>query len=406
MTIPLTLPVILLLVVVAQALFAAALLLAAPANRLPNRLLALLLLAVALWELDALGRVGELYQQNPDLYFSPIYYSLAFGPLLWWYVRALTNDGFRWRWRAEAWHLLPVALQGGLYWWLRFQSYPTRAWFWETVHQPFTYRVEFIGTWVSLVMYLGLSLRLLRRYAQWLPNNFSELSALRLRWLRVVLWLVAAVCGQWLVEVVLREGFGRYYAYDYSTWLLGGALLLLGAGGLRQADMQAVHFSEGEVADDAQEVPLMAAASKEESTLESTSESTSEPALESTPEPTPTVARTFDPAALAQVQRALETERLFLNPTLTLAELAAHTGLAPRLISSTINAGYGQPFADVVNGLRVAEVQRLLADPDTLARLSLLGIALESGFNSKTTFNRVFKEATGVAPSEWGRASQ
>jgi AraC-like DNA-binding protein len=377
MTLPLSFPVIFLIAVVAQAVFAAALLAAAPANRLPNRLLALLLLAVALWELDAFGRVSELYRQNPELYFSPIYYSLGFGPLVWWYVRALTNEGFRWEWRRETWHLVPVMLQALLYWWLRFQPYQTRLWFWQAIHQPYTYRVEFVGTWVSLVIYLGLSLKLLQRYARWLPENFSELSALRLRWLRVVLWLLAAVSGQWLVEVVLREGFGRYYAYDYSTWLLGGALLLLGAGGLRQADMRAVHFVESDV----------------------------EPKPLETPEPPPITAasatRTYDPAVLAQLREALETERLFLNPTLTLAELAAHTGLAPRLISMTINAGYGRPFADVVNGLRVAEVQRLLAEPTTLTRLSLLGVALESGFNSKTTFNRVFKELTGVAPSEW-----
>ena len=188
MLIPLSLPVVALLAVIAQAVFAAGLLLAAPANRLPNRLLAALLLAVALWELDALGRVSNLYGQNPELYFSPIYYSLAFGPLLWWYVRALTNEGFRWRLRAEWPHLVPVALQAALYGVLRMQPYAARLWFWQAVHRPYTYRLEFVGTWVSLVVYLVLSLALLRRYARWLPDHFSELSALRLRWLRVVLF--------------------------------------------------------------------------------------------------------------------------------------------------------------------------------------------------------------------------
>ena len=371
MLIPFSLPVVALLAVVAQALFAAALLVTAPANRLPNRLLAALLTAVALWELDAFGRVSGLYRQNPELYFLPIYYSLAFGPLLWLYVRALLNHDYQFSWRREGWHFAPVALQAVLYWTLRFTDYDTRNWFWQHIHQPFTYRLEFIGTWLSLMIYLGLSLARLRRYARWLPENFSELSALRLRWLRLVLLGVGLVSAQWLVELVLREAFNRYYAYDYSTWLLGAVLLLLGAGGLRQADMRGVSFEAG------------------------VTEAVPEAALPAPP------ARVADPAVVARLRQALEDERLYLNPTLTLAELATHTGLAPRTISATINAGFGRPFAEVVNRLRVAEVQRRLREPGVLVRYTLLGIALESGFNSKSTFNRVFKEQTGTAPGEW-----
>ena len=54
-----------------------------------------------------------------------------------------------------------------------------------------------------------------------------------------------------------------------------------------------------------------------------------------------------------------------------------------------------------MNGYRVAEVQRRLAAPDA-RRFTLLAIALDSGFNSKTTFNRIFKQVTGVAPREFG----
>ena len=83
-----------------------------------------------------------------------------------------------------------------------------------------------------------------------------------------------------------------------------------------------------------------------------------------------------------------------------MAELSAHTGLTPRLISFTVNAGFGRSFNDLVNGCRVAEVQRRLASPDA-RRFTLLGIAFESGFNSKTTFNRIFKQVTGVAPRDY-----
>lgn len=382
--------VIVLFVVVAQALLAAGLLWWARANPLPNRFLALLMLTIALWLLDGFFRVSGLYQQEPGLYFSPIYYSLAFGPLLYFYVRGLVEADFKWSWQRYGWQFAPVLAQALLYGWLRGQSYDYRNWFWQHVHRPYTYRLEFIGTWVSLTSYLVLSLRLLRQYRRWLADNFSDILALRLRWLRWLLMLLAVVSAQWLGEVVLREFFGLYYQYDYSTELLGGVVFIIGIVGLRQADRPAVRAAESDLATTAS--PLASSLADEVEV----------PLAAEVPGSSPTTrpAPAIDAAVAERIRHALEDDRLFLNPTLTLAEVAAHTGLAPRLISYTLNAGLGRSFNDVVNGLRVAEVQRRLAQADA-RRFTLLGIALESGFNSKTTFNRIFKQLTGVAPRDY-----
>ena len=423
MQIPLTPLVVLLLAVIAQAVLAAGLLGFARTNQLPNRFLALLMLAIALWLLDGFFREANIYGQNPNWYFAPIYYSLAFGPLLYFYVRSLVNHDFRWR-AAYGWHFGPVLVQAALYGWLRMQDYETRNWFWQAVHRPYTYRVEFIGTLVSLFAYLLLSLRLLRHYGRWLLDNFSEISQLRLRWLRVLLMAVAVVSGQWLVEVVLREVFGSYYRYDFSTELLGLLLLLIGVVGLRQADMQAVRFAPEEpaapvsgadlagVRPGAGPAPGMGrpaaapAAITGAATTDTPAVRAPAASLAASDETAPVAnspAAGADAALVARIRRALENDRLYLNPTLTLAELAAHTKLAPKLISTTINQGFGLSFNDLVNSYRVAEVKRRLATADA-HRLTLLGIAFESGFNSKTTFNRIFKQATGVAPSAYLRA--
>lgn len=407
MQIPLTPLVVLLFAVVAQAIFAAGLLWAAPLNRVPNRFLALLMLAIALWLLDGFFRVANIYGQDADWYFAPIYYSFAFGPLLYYYVQSLVNHAFRFRTR-YLWHFLPVLLQAALYWWLRTQSYETRNWFWQNIHSPYTYRIEFIGTWISLMVYLGLSLQLLRRYRRYLNDNFSETSELRLRWLRILLLLVAVVTAQWMVEVVLREFFNVYYNYDYSTEMLGGVLFLIGVVGLRQANMAAVNFAPGESEAEAEQPVALshaAAVTRAPEPAVAGPAGAYEPAEDSAAlvEAAARPAQAVEPAALERIRQALEEERLYLNPTLTLAELSAHTGLPPRLISFTVNNGFGKSFNDLVNSYRVAEVKRRLATTDDAARLTLLGIAFESGFNSKTTFNRIFKQHTGVAPSEFGR---
>ncbi|NVO31948.1 helix-turn-helix domain-containing protein [Hymenobacter lapidiphilus] len=400
MQIPFTPLVVALLAVVAQAVFAAGLLALARRNRLPNGFLALLMLAIALWLLDSFFRVAGIYDQNANWYFAPIYYSFAFGPLLYFYVRSLVNHEFRFR-VGHLGHFGPVLLQAALYWGLRTQSYAARAWFWEHVHRPYTYRLEFIGTWVSLTVYLGLSLHLLRQYGRWLPDNFSETSELRLRWLRVLLVLVGLVSLQWLLEVVLREFFGLYYEYNYSTELLGGVVFLIGVVGLRQADMRAVSFVPEAAPAAPETAAFIGAGTLAVSAVPLGRPGNASPVPTSAPGTLRAAAPVADAAVLARIRRALEEERLYLNPTLTLAELSAHTGLAPRLISFTVNQGFGQSFNDLINGYRVAEVKRRLATPDA-QRLTLLGLALECGFNSKTTFNRIFKQFTGQAPREWG----
>ncbi|RZK44358.1 MAG: AraC family transcriptional regulator, partial [Hymenobacter sp.] len=95
-------------------------------------------------------------------------------------------------------------------------------------------------------------------------------------------------------------------------------------------------------------------------------------------------------------------ERPWLEPELTLAELAQRLRTHPAQLSRIINLGCGQNFNDFVNTYRVAEARRKLADA-RFAHYSLVGVALESGFNSKSTFNRVFKKLTGQAPSEVAR---
>lgn len=93
-------------------------------------------------------------------------------------------------------------------------------------------------------------------------------------------------------------------------------------------------------------------------------------------------------------------EKIFLNENLSLREFALHLKADPNLISFILNNHLGGNFYDFVNRYRIEEVKNKLNNPE-YKHLSLLGIALESGFNSKTTFNRVFKQVMGVTPTEF-----
>ncbi|WP_375585241.1 tetratricopeptide repeat protein [Cyclobacterium xiamenense] len=97
-------------------------------------------------------------------------------------------------------------------------------------------------------------------------------------------------------------------------------------------------------------------------------------------------------------------ESPFLDPSLSLRSLASQLEMHPNQLSWLLNEKKGRNFNAFVNGFRVAHFQKLLADPGN-ANISLIGLAYESGFNSKTVFNTVFKKETGMTPREFQKNS-
>ncbi len=102
----------------------------------------------------------------------------------------------------------------------------------------------------------------------------------------------------------------------------------------------------------------------------------------------------------AGLQRAMHVDRLFLNPDLRLSDLAAHLGKSRNQLSFVINGKMGKSFYDFINEYRVNEVMALMKDPGR-ADEKLLSLAFDAGFNSKPSFNNVFKKLTGMTPSQF-----
>ena len=99
----------------------------------------------------------------------------------------------------------------------------------------------------------------------------------------------------------------------------------------------------------------------------------------------------------------MEEEKLYKTPGLTLADLAALLQTNKQYISETINQTFGKNFYDFVNEYRLQEFLFLSDNPD-YHHLKLLGLAYEAGFNSKATFNAVFKKHYETTPSNYLRS--
>jgi AraC-like DNA-binding protein len=101
-----------------------------------------------------------------------------------------------------------------------------------------------------------------------------------------------------------------------------------------------------------------------------------------------------------KIETLIQEEKWYQNSELTLLDLAKKLGTNVSVISKTINQGFQMNFNDCINSYRIKAVKNSLAG-DEHKNSTLLGIAFDSGFNSKATFNRAFKKNTGKTPKEY-----
>jgi AraC-like DNA-binding protein len=102
------------------------------------------------------------------------------------------------------------------------------------------------------------------------------------------------------------------------------------------------------------------------------------------------------------IYNLMEQEKWYLNSELTIQDVAEKLKTNKQYISEVINKSFRKNFYDFINDYRIEEFKRLVAQPGS-DRMNILGIAFEAGFNSKATFNAVFKKKTSVTPSEYIR---
>ena len=102
----------------------------------------------------------------------------------------------------------------------------------------------------------------------------------------------------------------------------------------------------------------------------------------------------------AKLRKAMTADKLYLNPNLSLWILARHTGVSENYISQVLNEVIGQNFFDFVNSHRIEAAKSNLRDSDD----TILAIALDAGFNSRSSFYSAFKKVTGQTPTAYRKA--
>ena len=112
---------------------------------------------------------------------------------------------------------------------------------------------------------------------------------------------------------------------------------------------------------------------------------------------------TLDPETAEETVQRLnylfQVEKIYRNSRLSLNALAERLSLQNYQLSGIINGRMGRTFTDLVADFRVAEVKKRLSDPEETS--NILDIAFDAGFGTKAAFNRIFKDRTGLTPSEF-----
>lgn len=103
---------------------------------------------------------------------------------------------------------------------------------------------------------------------------------------------------------------------------------------------------------------------------------------------------------MQSVNALFEEESVYLNPKISLAEVARSVGTTTKVLSRVINESTGKNFSEFVNSYRIAKAKQLLIAPETKNE-KIVSIAYDSGFNNVTTFNLAFKGSTQLTPSEY-----
>lgn len=313
-----------------------------------------------------------LWRQWPHLLRATVWMPFLFGPGLWLFVQSLQRPVGRWR---DALHYLPALV--GLAWFLPFllQSGADKLAFVAGTHSiPLESSVFGVAKALSLFAYV-IAIRLRLR-----QSAGGGEDRLRRRFAHACSVFLVFLTGLWLLFVA-EHLWGDLGLPSDVVAALGLGVFFYAASVIAVAHWRDFALSLAPVAP---------------------APRTSAPDTEPLPTVAPRRAGLLDADSTATLFQHVRSEvlakSLFREPGLKIDDLAQRLGLATHYLSYVINAEAGQNVQAWLNGLRVEAAQQALREP---GEDSILDIGLAAGFNSKASFNRAFKAATGQSPSEY-----
>ena len=357
-----------------NAFFFLALLIQKRPKQLHDRILVFWLLYLGL-ATAVYGFTIDFFPENPFLSSGIIALFLLHGPFLYLYVSALTSnkESFQLKY---LWHFTPfVAFILYLLIASRFPEYSKGI---RVDHvseggsePPLPFLFFLILTAVSGPVYFLLAHKKFHQSEK--SSHAISSKEVNLDWLGKLIPIFGIIWTLLVVIAVIHHVFHLFSMAFCTNGLflsLSGFIILIGYFGLKQKEVFISYPHQGEEETDDESKPKYGNSRLQGEELKK---------------------------CYHQIGRYMRVRRPYLDPDLSLPKLAGDLNVPAHHLSQVINEMHGSNFFDFINQFRVEEVKRKIQDPE-YQKYSLLGIAMESGFNSKSAFNRVFKNLTGTTP--------
>lgn len=338
-------------------------------GRIANKYKAILLLVLSygllnqVMRLFGIGYYDWWYHITLDLNWS-------YGPLLFLYVKAQVTPSFKFT-KTDRWVLLPILIQVICSIYVRSQNF-----FWDGTRESLTWlgyygyaywrnysTVPIIAS-ILIIFFSNKSLKLLKsvdkkeadqKNFKWVQNLVR---AFGIYYVAVLIILVVDLIVYTTTVSIDYYYFTRFYFYPF---FIGTAILIywLGISNVIRSDQRVMK-------------PRKQLSDEEREPLEKLAK---------------------------QLDVIMKEEKLFKDPELTLSTLAEKLEVKAYLLTKTLNELLHRSFTDYVNEFRVNELEQLIKNPVN-DKYTLLSLAFDAGFNSKSSFNRAVKKHLGISPSE------
>ncbi len=342
-------------------------------NKRNNRILGLVFLLFALSMGDFTLRVSGIEFPIKTLHLFDDGFFFLYGPLIYFYVKGVVYSNFKFRLK-DLLHLIPYALYVTYFLLLIFTLSPTEQ---TQVAQKVTNSdlpawmfLASILIYVYIFSYLWFSQRTLRVYRSIIKDKFSSIERINLDWLGFIIRSFTVITIIAMVHNVVPV-FGSTF-FHYASLIV---LLIFTFFFVNRVLVRALNQPEIFSGIELKELDKYSGSNLNEEEINIYN---------------------------AQLTKVLEKEKLYLNPELTIKDLADHLQTSAKVLSQVINQSFNKKFYDFINSYRCEEVKAILQGPDD--KITILEAMYQAGFNSKSSFNKEFKKLTGQTPTEFKKS--
>ena len=347
-------------------------------KKISNILLGFFFLSICLNLVDVFLLMQRVYFSNPQFAGWGNCLPLLFGPLLYLYAQSILIENFRFTGRKWL-HLLPfiiacIALE---VFWLK-QPVDLQTKILEAILArkiPDSVYLSSSIIFIQFLIYVIASIRLIRKYKKKVAEKFSDYKRTNLAWLysTIVFFTV-------LMSISMLNGwlgltpFAQYYYIAFTIIIFAMLIFVIRVvlGTMRNPD-----FFGMEEEKPSAEFQLPTAKYAGSGLVDSEKQ-----------------------RILQEILQHMENKKPWLEPELTVDQLATALNIRPKILSQVINETLHQNFFDFINRYRIEEAKRLLNNPPD-KKITVLEVLYQVGFNSKSSFNTLFKKHTGLTPSEF-----